>query len=155
MGKAEVFNKLFNKLKAIPTSEEDVVYILSKVRKLLEMEGYPKEYRLLKFYCDFALHIKIDRPPKEICDDLEKRLSGITIDPNSTLIAYMGFHTQFDKFLTEKKLPNIYKQDNRAPSKINLILTAIYLNTPVITKVDTNKYEMTIDEKGITSYPLE
>ncbi len=68
MAKEQILEKLAEKLKIVPTSESDVVYILSRIRKVLEINNYPETYSTLNFYCNLALHSKIDRLPKSIYD---------------------------------------------------------------------------------------
>jgi len=42
-------------------SEERVLYIMVGIRKLLEDEHLCRKYRVLKFYCDWVAHTKLDR----------------------------------------------------------------------------------------------
>ncbi len=64
--------------------EERVVYILVETRKLLEHDGEPPAYRWLKFFCDWALHIKMERSSAQkflrLCDDALESIK----DPGAT-----------------------------------------------------------------------
>lgn len=42
-------------------SEEQVVYILVEVRKILDTDPPPGDYYALKFYCDWAVHTILDQ----------------------------------------------------------------------------------------------
>ena len=76
MSKIQILEKLSTKFQTIPSSEEDVVYVLSRIRKVLEMHDYPEKYSILNFYCNLALHSRIDRYPR-IVEDMLKRVHGI------------------------------------------------------------------------------
>lgn len=43
------------------TSEKDIIYFLVEVRKLLEKTKVLDQYKIVKFYCDWALHPEKDR----------------------------------------------------------------------------------------------
>src|SRR2546430_1401196 len=44
-------------------NEAQVVYILVESRKLIELSERPESYLPLQFFCDWALHTKLDRKP--------------------------------------------------------------------------------------------
>lgn len=57
----------------MPLKEEaNVVYLLVEIRKLLEI-GNKRNYNLLKFYCDWCLHIRKDRNT----DIIKSQIEGI------------------------------------------------------------------------------
>jgi len=68
--KPDIVDKLRFELREPIESERQVVYILAELRKLLELEsiarsaaGEPADssYFALKFYCDWAVHIRLDQ----------------------------------------------------------------------------------------------
>ncbi len=68
--KPDIVDKLRLELREHVDSERQVVYILAELRKLLELEsiarieaGAPADnaYFALKFYCDWAVHVRLDR----------------------------------------------------------------------------------------------
>ncbi len=61
MGRIEILEKLNIELKKDIHTECQVVYILSKIRKCLEINNQKSEYKYLNFYCNWALHSKINR----------------------------------------------------------------------------------------------
>ena len=61
MGQPEIFSKLAQALDEDITTEAQVVYILSRLRKYLEITGQKKTYKDLNFYCNWALHSKLER----------------------------------------------------------------------------------------------
>jgi hypothetical protein len=61
MAQSDVARKLLLELQKGETfTEPRVVYVLVQVRKLLEMMN-DKDFETLKFYCDWVLHVKLDR----------------------------------------------------------------------------------------------
>ena len=61
MTRNEIVGKLESALSVPIKRESDVVYVLVGVRKLLEQESGGAEYDTLKFYCDWAVHCRLDR----------------------------------------------------------------------------------------------
>lgn len=47
---------------ALGIDEPKVTYILVEMRKLLEHDNFPENYRTMKFYCDWVVHPKLDGP---------------------------------------------------------------------------------------------
>jgi hypothetical protein len=61
MAKNEIARKLSLELQKGDTfTEPRVVYVLVQARKLLEMMN-DKDFETVKFYCDWVLHVKLDR----------------------------------------------------------------------------------------------
>jgi len=151
MGKSQIIEKLSKKLSESLSSEADVVYVLSRTRKIIEIDNLKESYGVLNFYCNFALHSKIDRIPKKIHDMFIKIKDG-GVYPNNytkTIIGFEDFHKDFQKFIKEKELPEyIYKTAGEI-KKFNNLLTAIYSDTPVTIIIE--KYIATINSTGIIS----
>jgi hypothetical protein len=68
--KPDIVEKLRGELRERIYSERQVVYILAELRKLMELEsigrieaGAPADnsYFALKFYCDWAVHVRLDQ----------------------------------------------------------------------------------------------
>ncbi len=57
----ELVAKIERRLGAGILAEEDVVYLMVKIRKLLERKNLKAEYPVLLFYCDWSLHASMDR----------------------------------------------------------------------------------------------
>ena len=131
MGKEQILQKLSIKLQHSPISEEDVVYILSRIRKILETNNYPKKYTVLNFYCNLALHSKIGRPPKEVSDKLRDIQEDTDLTADYSMTYFGDFHAQLENFLTDYDLPNFYDNDSRK-ANFNKLLYAIYSDTPII-----------------------
>ena len=151
MGEKEIKDKLLEKLKCIPETEEDIVYILSRVRKILESRNHPEKYSILNFYCNLTLHTKITNAPKIITDELKKFHAGFgnTVMFNGS---FTDFHNQLETLLGDEGISNFYPLDERIQKKINEILIDIWSHTPI--RIDyTESYDVSIegttDEFGI------
>lgn len=152
MGKIQILEKLSNKLKSAPTSEEDIVYILSRIRKIIEINDYPKRYRILNFYCNLAFHSRIDRCPKKVADMLKRILKGTTSSKrvfksstySNSIVNFTDFHAQLQKFLKEYKLLDFYQ--NYKISDFNKILNEIYSDTPITLRMV--ECEIKVDANG-------
>ena len=71
-----ILEKLQSHLLKDSFEESDVVYILSRIRKLIEinkMETGSEEYGELNFFCNWALHVQVDRfvPLADLLMDLK------------------------------------------------------------------------------------
>src|SRR5882724_6380018 len=55
-------NKLIRMSAAPVTTEEQAVYVLVQIRKLLDLRGYLKDqWRPVRFLCDWVVHTELDR----------------------------------------------------------------------------------------------
>jgi hypothetical protein len=61
MAKDEIIEKLRKEISKDTFDESHVVYILSRIRKYLELTEQRDKHPFLWFYCNWALHPKIDR----------------------------------------------------------------------------------------------
>jgi hypothetical protein len=69
----DIIRKLANELGAGIVSEVQVVYMLAGIRKIIERDNLGKEYRALRFHCDWALHALMDR---EAAKDIVKQFDA-------------------------------------------------------------------------------
>jgi hypothetical protein len=152
MAKEEIFDKLKQKLETEHLSEEGVIYILSRVRKLLEIDYLKRKHQngdsaiprfhVLWFYCSFALHVIMDR---NLPDSVYKSLIKIKDGTDYSGIWYPDFHKEFRIFLKENNLSESIYTQNRI-IKFNSLLNSIYSNTPII--LEDIKYKVSIDQNG-------
>lgn len=123
-------------------TELQVIYILSRIRKILEIDKKEKEYKKLKFYCDWALHSQIDNT------DAIKDVLGTVIDrpeDASDFFNYRPLDQDLKKFLTDYNLPSTIYNTNETERIFKEILTRIYSDTPLIVK-QVKKTKITINE---------
>jgi hypothetical protein len=66
--------KLRRLLSSAFTEECQIVYFLVELRKALELRGLLGNYTALKFYCDWAMHTRLDRAGAE---EFLKRLDAV------------------------------------------------------------------------------
>ncbi|MCX6766078.1 MAG: hypothetical protein NT136_03930 [Candidatus Moranbacteria bacterium] len=59
MGQGEILEKLNKELERDIKNECQVVYILSRIRKILEIKNQKDKYELLNFYCNWSLHVNL------------------------------------------------------------------------------------------------
>ncbi len=129
----DIREKLQTELNRKTEGEPQVVYILSRVRKMLEIDGKEKEaeYNKLKFYCDWALHSKINNvgAVRDILDGIIAREVKAGAD---LVVQFKTFHEEFKKFLKEYDLSTtIYDSpENKFPFEMHL--SQIYADTPLI-----------------------
>src|SRR5271163_3056643 len=68
-----IAEKLRRELGKEITTEAQVVYILTEIRKLLERSNEKTNYFALEFYCSFALHTKMSKAgAKRILERFDK-----------------------------------------------------------------------------------
>lgn len=154
MGEKEISDKLLNKLQSIPRSEEDIIYILSRIRKLLELEDHPAEYNILNFYCSLALHSKMDKIiPEEIADGIVKSHTDYEGQHPHPFLGYLKFHEQLIKFLEDHNLPSFYRLKDFKMGKFLELLNSVYSDTPVIVKLIT-QYQTVVNKDGSISISI-
>lgn len=111
--------------------ESDVVYILSRIRKILEIDNKEKKYGKLKFYCDWALHKQIDNT-NSVSEDL-KNFPEDTLASHKFL-NYEVFNKELKAFLKEYKIETNIYENLKNKLRFQQKLTEIYSDTPLIIK---------------------
>ena len=142
----DIINKLQLELNKEIKEESQVVYILSRIRKILELDKKEKKYKKLKFYCDWALHAEIENvaPIKEVLDGVKKADAQAQFD----FITHEPFQTEFNNFLSEYSLvTNIYKTAITV-NVFNRLLRSIYSDTPLVIKT-VRKTKIILKEVGV------
>ena len=146
MGQLDILIKLSEKFKSVPSSEEDIIFILSRIRKVLEIKDHPSKYDILNFYCNLALHAKIDKIiPKNLADELIRVHTNL--EYHHPFFEYPELHKQMNEFITEYNLPNFYDYPNFNGTNFTKLLNSIYSDTPVIVKI-VKKYQVSVNKDG-------
>jgi hypothetical protein len=131
----QIISKLNEFLKNEIKSEADVVYILSRIRKLWESLGKPDKYTKLIFYCDWALHTNIKNT-----DRVEYELKQFINDTFSNeIIDFTLFKKEFQIFLKDFELPYFTIDNENKFNNLREILIQIYSDTPLYIKGGINK----------------
>ena len=107
-----VIDKLRDSLKA-EFSEAQVVYVLALIRKILDQQRGVCPFSYLRFFCDWALHARVDRSgARRILHHLDDAFP--TLIKNESRIAdgcrflvLFGFHLEFKWLLRSLALPEI------------------------------------------------
>lgn len=126
MAEDELFLKLKSELEKEIDGEPQVVYILSRIRKILELKKLKEKYKYLNFYCNWALHSKMDRtePVKTILREFLKLDQARMKFP---LFEYLKEELQ--SFLENNSLPDRIVNDQWTSLREKLL--DIYSDTPV------------------------
>ncbi|MGP8245942.1 MAG: hypothetical protein ACLQVN_15655 [Bryobacteraceae bacterium] len=61
MSRSAIEEKLETEMAKGITTEVQVIFVMVKIRKLLELDNAAKRYRTVDFYCDWALHSKMGK----------------------------------------------------------------------------------------------
>ncbi len=112
--------------------ESQVVYILSRIRKILEIDYNLNQgkYAKLKFYCDWALHTKIDKN-KAFQEEFVKFIQG-DMNAGAPILTFEVFQTEFLDFLTQYGISaEVYKMPENNIT-FRKLLAKIYADTPII-----------------------
>jgi len=113
MAYPKIIEKLNNQLGKDIDDECQVVFILSRIRKIIDMGNSRNSYGLLNFYCDWALHNELDRnnTTKIISDMFDQ---DIDIGKNGKDIAndIKSAHPDFFKFEDLKKELKLFFKNN-------------------------------------------
>ncbi len=124
--------KLREELSKEIVGEPQVVYILSRVRKILETKSKKGEFKVLKFYCDWALHSEIENT-----DAVREILDGIVAgrdEPRVEFFLFNPFHQEFRLFLEKYNLLTAIHDMVAFRHRFNKFLSQIYTDTPLVIK---------------------
>ena len=59
MTRSALAEELWSLLNEEPQTKRDVVHVLIQIRKVLEHDGKPAQYEVLKVFCDWVAHPKL------------------------------------------------------------------------------------------------
>lgn len=141
MGQSQIEIKISAELNKDIVNELQVVYILSRVRKLLEIKKLKSKYPILNFYCNWALHSEVTKTDgKEINTILREFIQK----PEEKY--KLSFHSQFTDqlmdFLKNHQLPIL-----RGEKLDNFVyqLGKVISDTPIEVTIGT-RYKITFKE---------
>lgn len=149
MGLSNIQEKLQIALQKDSFEESDVVYILSRIRKIIEIEKKEAKYAKLKFYCNWALHSKID-DIEPFRSDLEEFLALDVKKLDGML--FLDFRGQLTDFLNEFGLSTVIFSSQKTTNNFFESLISVYEDTPLVIKVVKRKVQFkkqSVDEKGV------
>jgi hypothetical protein len=137
--KHAIIEKLERELRDPIDTEPKVVYVLCEIRKLLEKDGLGRARKDLRLFCDWALHVDLDRPgtTKHFLERIDEVLTnyfehpptGETISIENALfkeLAYFGtFRAELREALRSYGLPTDLCDNNVRWAKFLLAYTSV------------------------------
>ncbi|MFZ1720806.1 MAG: hypothetical protein WAU28_05715 [Candidatus Moraniibacteriota bacterium] len=121
--KPEIIEKINSIVSRSPLEESHVQHLFTLVRKLIEKmpETKRKYFSLLKFYCDWTLHSKIDNSKEGalIVAGIHNTIARhLTLDNNESLINDLNSVLSFSK--ARDQLNNLILESGGKPNLVNL-----------------------------------
>lgn len=150
MGKEIILEKISRELSKSNPDECRVVYVLSRIRKYLEVTDSQENYKHLNFYCNWALHTRIDntKAMQEVLDDLlkQKDTHGFS--------HCRPFLKDFDRFLESNSLPKNWITGSDNVMKLINLLWEVYSDTPVYFFLQEKRFKLTANRPtSVTELP--
>ena len=137
-------------------TELKVLYLLAEIRKYIDRCGQEEKnkYPNLYFYCNWVLHIKMDRTPaKIILNRFEsifsstnnmKEMSNIFIKQESDFYSFVDLKKELLDFLKVNDLPTELLKNSNRWFKFKKLLVEILMDCPLVNeggKVSKFSYE--------------
>jgi len=128
-----------------PISEESQIFcIFIRIRKALELAKCKEKYNLLNFYCNWLLHIEIEKVPKKYKEKIIKQDSlGII-----SFIHLSDLRKELRDFFKEFNLSWSVISNEKEWLSFKKKILGIYKDTPLII-VTVKKYIFVIDSQEI------
>lgn len=127
MAKEIIIEKISRELAKGNPDECRLVYVLSRIRKYLEATNAKEKYKYLNFYCNWALHTRIDDTKA-----MEEVLRDLLGQNDSHGFFHCGpFLKDFGKFIDDNSLPRNWVTGNDNVMSLIHLLSEVYSDTPV------------------------
>lgn len=143
MGQSQIEDKLAVQLKKKIKSELQVVYILSRIRKILEIKNLKERYPVLNFYCNWSLHSEITKTDGKKINSILKEFIEKP-EEKYKLSLHLQFSDELIEFLRQFSLPIL---NNEQLITFRFILGKIISDTPIKVVIGT-KYKIIFKEPG-------
>lgn len=148
MAKDEIIEKLRKEISKDTFDESHVVYILTRIRKYLEHTEQRDTYPYLWFYCNWALHPKIDRklplPVETMLGDYFRKKDG------KQFWDFDHLNEDLKEFLKSVELPTDIVETPAIFNRFKSRLLEIYSSTPVHFRFGPFKGTLTVHKSGDT-----
>lgn len=143
-------------------TEPKALYLLAEIRKYIDRcsKEEKNKYPNLYFYCNWVLHIKMDRTPaKKILDRFEsiflstenlKEISNIFIRQESDFYLFVDLKSELESFLKINCLPTELLGSNSRWFEFKKLLVEILMDCPLVNedgKVNKFSYERGEDKQ--------
>lgn len=132
--------------------EEDVVYILITIGKLIEMAGEKEDYETLVFYRNWVAHPELDRQSsfvKKLGDrfrDMDKRVHIVTTGVFG-FVSFIEVEREIMKFVHQQVEQNFFLSKETKDSLRGSLIKAV-ANTPVHIKLEGASIKITCNDIG-------
>lgn len=144
--KSQILQKLQKELVKDFTNEPQIVYILTRIGKILEIDKRENDFPVLYFYRNWIVHSEINNITK-IKSDLEVFIQDET--KRHEFLLHQSLREQLRKFLVEYNLPIF---DRNKLGKFLYLLGKVISDTPISIVIQDKKYRFEIgDPPGIWS----
>ncbi len=141
--------KLAGHMNKPPATEADVFYALGEIRKVLEHDCERKTSWVLTFFCDWALHTKLEGAgARQILRKLDERLSRFnpaepgSIDPDGEVSQILSFDLlrgSLFEFCKRNDLPTAWAEDEFWWRKFVVLYGELVREAPlVVTRQEGN-----------------
>jgi len=120
MTEEAIVGKLRTALQKKIASECQVVYVLVEIRKLLDFHQQTKRFNILNLYCNWAVHISLDRDAAQnLVIELNRSYSRLDTGEKAeygfkglwNYLSFDHFRKQFRGFLASHNLPTTICED--------------------------------------------
>jgi len=113
--KDAIKEKLAVSLGSAPGTEAEVVYAFVEIRKLLERERRKKDFKALTFFCDWVVHVQLNRgSTPDMLSVLDERLPKLNLSSLDDIgydedlhrfTSLSGLKDELERFCQEMELP--------------------------------------------------
>lgn len=146
MGQTEIVSKLEEQLKREFKEECQIVYILSRIGKIIEIEQKSTQYSFLQFYRNWVLHARLNKFSQRFKDT--PVYSAITSfinnrDSRSSLLLHEDLLRELTAFCSDYNLPIL--SDTQQHS-FTYLLGKVVADTPLEITDANSTYTLTISE---------
>jgi hypothetical protein len=128
-------------------TEVQVVYFLAQIRKLIERDQLEKQYPMLKFHCDWALHSRMNRTAAKailkLFDDAQisrigNKLVSEPLKSKIERISHMrSFEEELQNFLTGYNLPLLTQNRTDGWTYFLYLYSMVIEDIPLVVSVPT------------------
>ncbi len=160
--RAAILEKIAKELDNGINTEPKVLYLLAEIRKYIDRcsEREKRRYPNLYFYCNWVLHITMDRTPaKRILNRFESVISGtkdlkeisrIIIEQEKDFYSFISLKKELQTFFERNSLPTTLLNNGSRWFKFKKLLVEILIDCPLVNegrKISKFSYEKGEDEQ--------
>lgn len=143
---AVILDKITRELGNDIDTESKALYLLAEIRKYIDRCGQKEKskYPNLYFYCNWVLHIKMERTPaKKILNRFEsifsntnnlKEISNIFKKQESDFYSFVNLKKKLLNFLKVNDLPTKLLKNSNKWFKFKRLLVGILMDCPLVNK---------------------